>query len=130
MAFRMAGLTRTKSGAWFSRKAVPEGLRDTHKALYGQRHEVLFHAAADIPLSKAKVLHSEWEAEVDNRFAILSAKQRGEGHDLTRQEARALAGEWYRWFIGQHEEDSEEDSRRRDLSAALWHLLEISGCRL
>jgi hypothetical protein len=80
--------------------------------------------SADIPLSKAKVLHSEWEAEVDNRFAVLSAKQRGEGHDLTRREVRALAGEWYRWFVGQHEENPEEDSRSRDLSEALWHLLE------
>src|SRR5262249_31410090 len=39
------------------------------------------------------------------------------GHDLTRREARALAGEWYRWFISQHEESP---GRPRNWEGALW----------
>jgi len=53
-------------------------------------------------LPRAKVLHSKWEAEVDNRLETLRAKQQGEGHDLTQHQAHALAGEWYRWYVGLH----------------------------
>jgi integrase len=105
MAFRMAGLTRTKAGSWFSRKAIPEDVRSEHHALFKQRWEVKFHAPASVLPAQAKVLFSQWQAEIDDRFATLRAKQRGEGRDLTQREARALAGEWYRWFVGQHEEN-------------------------
>jgi hypothetical protein len=75
------------------------------QALYGKGWEELFHQPASLPLAKAKVDHSEWKAEIESRFATLHAQQRGEGHDLTERQARALAGEWYRWFVGQHEEN-------------------------
>jgi integrase len=63
-------------------------------------------------------------AEVEGRITTLRAKQRGEGHDLTQRDARALAGEWYKWFVGQHEENPGEPSRWDGLRKALWHLLE------
>ena len=28
---------------------------------------------------------------------------KGEGAPLTRQQARALAGEWYDWFVARHQ---------------------------
>jgi len=31
------------------------------------------------------------------------AARRGEGRSLTRKQAYALAGEWYRWFVTKHE---------------------------
>jgi hypothetical protein len=56
-------------------------------------------------------------AEIESRIAALRAKQRGEGHDLTQREARALAGEWYKWFVGQHEENP---GRPRDWEGVCW----------
>ncbi len=108
MAFRMSSLTRTKSGAYRARIGIPEDVRDEYQALYGKRWEELFHRPASLSLSKAKADHSEWVAEIESRFATLRAQRRGEGHDLTERQARALAGEWYRWYVGQHEKNPGE----------------------
>jgi hypothetical protein len=105
MAFRMSSLTRTKSGAYRARIGIPKDVRDDYRALYSKRWEEPFHAAASLPLSQAKMLHSDWEGQIVSRIAALRAKKLGEGHDLTQREARALAGEWYKWFVGQHEDN-------------------------
>jgi hypothetical protein len=63
------------------------------------------------------VLRSEWEGQIDSRIKALRAKQRGEGHHLTQREARALAGEWYKWFVDQHEENP---GRPRDWEGVCW----------
>jgi hypothetical protein len=121
MAFRMSSLIRTKTGAFKGRICVPKDVKNDYQALYGVRSEELFHAAADCPPSRAKVLHSEWEARIKTQIEALRAKQRGEGHDLTQKQARALAGEWYRWFVDQHEENPGEPmdrTRVRPLSIA------------
>jgi len=99
MAFRMARMTRVRSGAFKARKGIPKDVRDPYQALYGVRWEELFRAPAGCPVHRAKVLRSEWEGRIDSRIKALRAKQRGEGHDLTQRDARALGGEWYRWFI-------------------------------
>jgi integrase len=44
----------------------------------------------------------EWETEVDARIDAIRAERTGEGVGLTPQQARALAGEWYEWFIRRH----------------------------
>jgi integrase len=108
MAFRMSSLTRTKSGAYRARIGIPKDVRDGYQALYGKRWEELFHRPASLPLSKAKADYSEWVAEIESRFATLRAQRRGEGHDLTERQARAFSGEWYRWYVGQHEENPGE----------------------
>jgi integrase len=123
MAFRMSSLTRTNTGAFKGRIYIPNDVKDDYQALYGVRSEELFHAPADCPASRAKVLHSEWEARIKTQIEALRAKQRGEGHDLTQRQARALAGDWYRWFVGQHEENpgkySHWDALRETLSDLL-----------
>ena len=125
MAFRMAGLKRRKSGAWGSRKTIPEEVRPDYEALYGKHCEELFYAPTSCPPQRAKVLHSEWEAEIDSRIAALRAKQRGEARDLTQREAQALAGEWYRWYVSQHEDNPGQPRRW----AKLREILFARGCR-
>jgi hypothetical protein len=46
--------------------------------------------------------------EIESRIATLRAKRNGEAHDLTDREAMGLAGDWYRWFIAQHEDNPGE----------------------
>jgi integrase len=111
MAFRVARMARVKSGAFKARKGIPNDVRDAYQALYGKRWEELFRAPAGCPPPRAKVLHSEWEGEIDSRIEALRAKQRGEGHDLTQREAQALAGVWYQWFISPHEENPGDPNR-------------------
>jgi hypothetical protein len=44
----------------------------------------------------------DWETEVAGRIAAIRAERTSEGVALTPQQARALAGEWYAWFIAKH----------------------------
>ena len=94
-----------KSGAWKDRIRLPKDVRREYQTLYGPAWEEKFHRPADTPSDKAVAEHAAWAAKVKSRIAALRAKQRGEGHDLTQREARALAGEWYRWFTSHHEEN-------------------------
>jgi hypothetical protein len=104
MAFRVARMARVKSGAFKARKAIPADVWDAYAALYGVRREALFRAAPGCTPQRAKAEHMAWLEELEMRIETLRAKQRGEGHDLTQRQAHALAGEWYRWFIGQYED--------------------------
>ena len=102
MAFRMARLKRSKSsGSWHSRKAIPEALRTA----FGGRWEVRFHAPADCSPERARVLFSEWQADIDNQIKTARDKERGHARDLTQKEALALAGEWYRWYTTPREDN-------------------------
>jgi integrase len=118
VSVRMAKLRRDpSSGSWLSRKEIPKDIRDPYAAIYHKRHEEIFRAPIDCPAGRAKVLFSEWQSEIDSRFAALRAKQRGQGRDLTQRETFALAGEWYRWFISQHEESP---GQAHDWEAGRW----------
>jgi hypothetical protein len=105
MAWRVPRMARAKSGAFKARKAIPADVRNDYAALYGRRREELFRAPPDCTPSQAKALHAAWLEDVENRIETLRAKKRGEGHDLTQRDALALAGEWYRWLVGQHEDN-------------------------
>jgi hypothetical protein len=45
---------------------------------------------------------NEWLAEVEDQIAHIRAQRTGEGLELTRRQARALAGECYEWFYARH----------------------------
>jgi integrase len=124
MAWRMAKLRRRKSGAWGARITIPKDVRPDYQTDYTKHVEEVFYAGPDCPPQRAQVLFSEWQAEIKNRIDTLRRKQRGEGHDLTQREARALAGEWYRWFVGQHNESPGKFSYWDDAYQALWNLLD------
>jgi integrase len=117
MVLRMAKLRRRKSGAWGARITIPEDVRVDYQTIYKRRHEEIFYAPPDCTPQRAQVLFSEWQAEIKNRIDTLRRKQRSEGHDLTQKDARALAGEWYKGFLGQHEANP---GRPRDWQGTLW----------
>ncbi|MGH6770670.1 MAG: hypothetical protein ACRECO_16800 [Xanthobacteraceae bacterium] len=98
----MVTLTRGENGGWYARKRIPNAVRDEYGRLYGQRYEVKFFADASTREQEARRAFNEWLAETEGRIAELIAIQKGEGISLTRKQARALAGEWYRWFLGRH----------------------------
>jgi integrase len=73
-----------------------------------------------MPEVMARAQHREWLSEIESRIANIRAEKKGEGRLLTSKDARALAGEWYRWFTERHLE--------RALSAGHWDdLLERVG---
>jgi hypothetical protein len=107
MALRMVSLKRSKSGRWTARKGIPADVRGEYFRLYGQRREALFGAPEGCSHAEAKVLLAEWIAPVETRIDAIRKSVRGEGLPLTRKEALGLAGEWYRWFVGKHQEFAE-----------------------
>jgi integrase len=103
MALRMVGLNLRKSGGYIARKAIPDDVREAYAKLYGLRREERFTLSGEFSQSVAKAKHSEWLAEIETRIERLRACKQGRGQPLTQMQARALAGEWYNWFIGQYE---------------------------
>jgi hypothetical protein len=116
-------MARVKSGAIKARKGIPKDVRDEYAVLYGKRWEELFHVPADCSPARAKALRAEWEAEIETRFETLRARQRGEGHDLTRSQAAGLAGEWYKWFVARCEDNpgtaSDWDAAHYEVTSAI-----------
>ena len=63
-------------------------------------------------------------AEIETRIATLRAQRNGEGQPLTRLNAIALAGRWYKWFVGQHEDDPGPAKRWKEMSDHLvWNVI-------
>ena len=98
----MVTLRRDARGNFSARKRLPADVQDEYGRRYGQRFEAKFFAAASKGVAKAKQEFRDWETEVAGRIAAIRAERTGESATLSIQQARALAGEWYSWFIAKH----------------------------
>jgi len=98
----MVKLRQDGRGNYSARKRLPDDVREEYGRLYGQRFEAKFFASAATKPHVAKQLFNDWLAEAEGRIAAIRAERKGEGIALTPRQARALAGEWYEWFIGRH----------------------------
>jgi hypothetical protein len=77
---------------------IPFDVRSEYAKLYGQRTEERLNTGLmNVQLARAK--HRVWASEIEARIANIRATRNGDGRSLTPKEARALAGEWYEWFI-------------------------------
>jgi integrase len=143
MSIRMATLSRSKNGDFISRKGIPKDVREAYTRLYRSSAkaplrvtksggvptapkvwEELFKLPASTSPSAAKVAWAEWCAEIDTRVATLRAAAKGEGQPLTLINAQALAGKWYSWFLGKHENDTRLASHWAELSDYLvWDVI-------
>ena len=104
-------------------------MREEYGRLYGPSVEVKFHAPASTKRPEAERQFHEWKAETDARIAAIRAQRTGDGIPLTRQQARALAGEWYEWFLARHSRsdgdweqtlDQVQDAMRRAVGEKRW----------
>ena len=91
----MVSLGRDSRGNYKARKRLPADVREEYGRLYGPSVEAKFHAPASTKRQEAERQFHEWKAGTDARIAAIRAQHTGEGIPLTRQQARALAGEWY-----------------------------------
>jgi hypothetical protein len=105
MAFAIPKLKRLKSGAFSARKVIPKDVRDEYCARFGGGWEERFYAKAGTPVGEAKRALNDWLAEIERRIAAIRDDAAGKGRSLTSREALALAGEWYLWLVGRHEDD-------------------------
>jgi integrase len=120
----MVSLKRQKTGGYAARKGIPQDVRIEYATLYGMAWEEKLSIPPGTPPHEAKAKHGEWLAEIETRIASLRTAKKGERQSLTRQNAHALAGEWYKWFINQHENDPRPPSYWRALSNTfVWDVL-------
>ena len=105
MTVRMTTLRRARNGDWLSRKAIPIDVREAYQAAHGLSREERFRRDASLPIERAKQELREWEATICSRINVLRAARNGDGLSLSQKDAHALAGEWYLWFVGQHEDE-------------------------
>ena len=102
----MTRLRRTPNSGYSARKGTPTEVRDAYLAAHGKRQEERFSRPSTVPQSTAESEFDDWKAEVNSRISGLRAQARGEGEPtLLPRQARALAGDWYTWFVAQHEAD-------------------------
>ena len=124
MAVRMAGLNRLKNGQFFARKVIPADVREAYARLYNVAWEAQLRLPDHTSKHEAKARYGEWLAEIENRIAALRAAATGQGQPLTKLNAIALAGRWYTWFIGQHEDEPGAPQHWRKLIDTLvWDVL-------
>jgi hypothetical protein len=121
--YQLSKLQRMPSGACKGRKAIPRAVRVEYQRLYGPGCEAIFWAPAGITPQQAKARYAEWQALVERRITALREAGAGRGQDLTQREAGALAGEWYRWFVGLHEENPGARSHWAELQDVWWNSL-------
>jgi hypothetical protein len=103
MPIRMAAQNLSATGAKKSRKAIPKDVRAEYKRLYRVSHEAILVVPAGTSNAQAKALHGQWLAEVETRIERIRAAAKGTSQPLTQRNALALAGEWYKWFVAEHE---------------------------
>jgi integrase len=117
----MISLRQDTKGNFSARKRLPEDVRVEYGRRYGQRVEAKFFSPASKGVTHAKQMFRDWETEVAGRIAAIRAERTGEGVALTPQQARALAGEWYSWFIARHPVSDHEkwEALRDELHEAL-----------
>ena len=105
MALLMAKLNRSTTGAYVARKVIPKDVRTDYAARYGMSWEEKFYLGASVSEHEAKARFGEWLADIETRIGKLRAARQQAPEPLTRQNAYALAGRWYAWFIARHEKD-------------------------
>jgi hypothetical protein len=117
----MVSLRRDSNGNFIARKRLPDDVR----AEYGQRHKARYEAKFFARASLGKQIAQErfhlWAAEVDQRIEAIRKARRGEGIDIDREQAAALAGEWYLWFVAKYEK---EDADPEAYEEALWDIID------
>ena len=85
-----------------ARKARPVAdVADEYLRLYGKGAEERFVTEVS-DVKAARRLWHEWTAEIESRLEGIRSARKGTGTDLTKVQARALAGEWYKWYTGKH----------------------------
>jgi integrase len=105
-------LAPTQRGGFVARKRIPADAQDEYARLYNVRWEARFNVPPGTQIIVARAKHREWLTEIESRIANIRAQLNGQGRSLSPKDARALAGEWYGWYL--------ERQRRRPHTEEHW----------
>lgn len=107
MGVAVVSLTRTKTGRWYARKAIPADVRGA----YGKREEKQTWEAS-LTEGQAKAELASWLAPIEDRITLLRAAKSASPVTLTSRQCAAMAGEWYRAKV------ADEEARFTDVPGA------------
>ncbi len=111
--------TPMHGGGFSARKAIPADVREAYAEQFGKSREERFNSGP-IPKFLATARWREWSSEIEARFANIRAAHKGERRTLTPLQARAHAGDWYRWYVGRQEADTRPAAFWQDYQASMW----------
>jgi integrase len=117
----MVSLRQDSKGNFIARKRLPDDVREEYGRLYGARFEAKFLVRASLGKQIAQQKFHQWATEVEQRIEAIRKAQRGEGIDLDRKNAAALAGQWYEWFVARYEDEPGDPVSYEE---ALWGIIE------
>lgn len=105
MAPKMTSLWQTESGTFYFRKRVPNRLRPFVKCtiLYRSLRTKDPTEAKRLFVAKAAEIAEEWD--VYERYVERKAAVDAQRVELTQKQIQGLAGEFYRWYVAQHDGD-------------------------
>ncbi len=109
-------------GGFIARKAIPRDVAEAYGRVFGRgkpQWEAWFNSGP-VSFLMAKQRHRDWSNSIEGRIANIRAETNGQGRTLTAQEARALAGEWYHWFIARMAANNWSGSAWRAYSDEMW----------
>lgn len=122
----MTKLNRSTTGAYVARKVIPKDVRSDYAARHGMAWEEKFRLKPSVSAHEAKARFGEWLADIETRIAQLRAAKTAAPQPLTRQNAYALAGRWYAWFVAQHEKNIGTPGHWRALADVLvWDVIRL-----
>ncbi|EIG63244.1 tyrosine-type recombinase/integrase [Bradyrhizobium sp. WSM1253] len=120
----MPELSKTSTGAYSARKVIPKDIRAAYAAKYGNAWEEKFRLDGGASAHEARARYGEWLADIETRIGSLRAAKKNGPQPLTRQNAYALAGRWYAWFIAKNEKDLRTPAHWRALADTLvWDVI-------
>jgi hypothetical protein len=79
MAIRMTNLRRAPNGDWFSRKLIPEDVREAYKAAFRVSQEARFRSPAGTREGQAKQEFRDWDAEIASVSSGCGQRPEGKG---------------------------------------------------
>ncbi|MCX8475412.1 MAG: hypothetical protein MT490_06405 [Sphingomonas sp.] len=100
MGVARLSLKRSTTGLWKARKEIPEAIRES----YGKREEKTSWPA-HLTQEQALAGYLAWRAKIETDIDLHKQRLAGTVR-LTRQQAKALAGEWYREQVSADWEDA------------------------
>jgi hypothetical protein len=86
-------LTRSKTGLWKARKEIPAAIRES----YGKREEKTTWPA-HVTEGQALAEYMPWRAKIESEIDLHKQRLAGTVR-LSRQQAKALAADWYRDMV-------------------------------
>lgn len=119
MGIAMTSIRRASNGDWFARKVIPADVREAYSKAFGTGREERFRRTAETTDTRAKAEFRDWDASICSRIDALRAATTGAAISLTHRQIHALVGDWYGWFVAQHEEEPGTVEAWNDLAERL-----------